>query len=289
MNPFRSPAPMTGTAQHDQPVGADDTDRTGPTTLLTGFPPDQDDDRPRLLLSAHGQSRHVPYQLRHSARARRLGLRIGLEGLVVTLPQRARLSRHQIEDAIRQHAAWVLEKLPHWQARADRQQAQRPDFSDGGWVPLMGKRLTLRLQTHLPQGRIRILRMGDELWISGPATRSPELLARALHQWLKQQALHTFNERLLPFTQALGRSPRAVSLSSARTRWGSCARNGDIRLNWRLIQFAPELIDYVIVHELAHLIEMNHSPRFWAQVAALMPDYRQHKDALARSVDAYLG
>lgn len=279
---------MTDTAQPARPIGADDTGRTGPAAPLTGFPPDHDDDRPRLLLSANGQSRHVPYQLRHSARARRLGLRIGLEGLVVTLPQRARLSRHQIEDAIRQHAAWVLEKLPHWQARAERQQAQRPDFGDGGWVPFMGERLSLRLQTHLPQGRTRILRMGSELWISGPATRSPALLARALHQWLKQQALHTFNERLQPFARTLGRSPRALSLSSARTRWGSCTRDGVIRLNWRLIQFSPELIDYVIAHELAHLIEMNHSPRFWAQVGALMPDYRRHKQALAKAADAYL-
>lgn len=256
-----------------------DADETGPAP---------EDNRPSLLLTANGHQQRVPYQLRRSARARRLGLRIGLDGLIVTIPQRARLSQHQIEDAIRQHSAWVLAKLPHWQARAEQQATQRPCLEDGGWLPFLGERLALRLQTHQPQGRTRLLRMGAELWVSGPATRDQTLLTRAIHQWLRHQAMLVFSQRLTPFAQALGRSPRSLSLSSARTRWGSCTRDGDIRLNWRLIQFSPELIDYVIAHELAHLVEMNHSPRFWAQLEALMPDYRVHQTRLKAEVDVLL-
>ena len=88
-----------------------------------------------------------------------------------------------------------------------------------------------------------------------------------------------------PFVQKLGRGPSRVSLNAARTRWGSCSRDGSIRLNWRLVQYAPELIDYVIAHELAHLTELNHSPRFWAQLEALMPDYRQWQRQLADTPD----
>ncbi|MDO5103479.1 MAG: SprT family zinc-dependent metalloprotease [Lautropia sp.] len=264
---------MIDTAQNKHTGGADER-RTTPAET-----------RPSLLLTANGHQQHVHYQLRRSARARRLGLRIGLDGLIVTLPQHARLNQHQIEDAIRQHSAWVLSKLPHWQARAEAQVSQRPRLEDGGWLPFLGERLTLRLQTHLPQGRTRLLRMGSALWVSGPATHDQTLLTRAAHQWLRQQAMQVFSQRLPPFAQALGRSPRSLSLSSARTRWGSCTRDGDIRLNWRLIQFSPELIDYVIAHELAHLVEMNHGPRFWAQLAALMPDYRTHQARLKAEVD----
>jgi predicted metal-dependent hydrolase len=75
---------------------------------------------------------------------------------------------------------------------------------------------------------------------------------------------------------------RDFALSSATTRWGSCSSTGTIRLNWRLIHFSLDVIDYVVVHELAHLREMNHSPRFWAVVEAVMPDYRHARATLKR-------
>ena len=128
--------------------------------------------------------------------------------------------------------------------------------------------------------------MGAELWISGPAAHDDALLKAAVHAWLKKFAAALFRERMQPFVQKLGRAPSRVSLNAARTRWGSCSRNGSIRLNWRLVQYAPELIDYVIAHELAHLTELNHSPRFWAQLEALMPDYRQWQRQLADTPDA---
>ena len=73
-----------------------------------------------------------------------------------------------------------------------------------------------------------------------------------------------------------------MALSSARTRWGSCSRRTGIRLNWRLIHFPLPIVDYVVIHELAHLREMNHGPRFWAIVATLCPDYREQRAELRR-------
>lgn len=243
----------------------------------------------QLLLGTGTQQQTVAYQLRRSLRARRINLRIGLQGLVVTLPQHARLGQPDIEQAIRAHSQWILQRLPHWQQRASALQASRPRYADGGRLPLLGRQLTLRLQPHAAGQRTRILQLGEELWISGPASQDPARLAQRLEQWLKQQARAIFAQRLPLFSQRLGRAPRAWSLSSARTRWGSCSQRGDIRLNWRLVQFEPELIDYVIAHELAHLVEMNHSPRFWSQLEQLLPGSRALQKRLAAQPDVLLG
>jgi len=97
---------------------------------------------------------------------------------------------------------------------------------------------------------------------------------------LKRQAKTLLSERLAQFHQRHGCAPTRWSLSSARTRWGSCSASGHVRLNWRLVHLPIELVDYVIAHELAHLSELNHSPRFWQRVEALYPSWREHRAAL---------
>jgi predicted metal-dependent hydrolase len=82
------------------------------------------------------------------------------------------------------------------------------------------------------------------------------------------------------YAQRLGVRHRAYGLSSAATRWGSCSSDGKIRLNWRLIHFPLWIVDYVVAHELAHLREMNHSPRFWNTVASIFPEFREARQAL---------
>ena len=88
--------------------------------------------------------------------------------------------------------------------------------------------------------------------------------------------------------QALAVAPPTLRLSNARTRWGSCHASGRILLNWRLIQMPARLIDYVVVHELAHLREMNHSPRFWAVVAREIPDHTARRHEIRRDAHRYI-
>jgi len=114
-----------------------------------------------------------------------------------------------------------------------------------------------------------------ELFVPAEST-----LASALTAALKPRARALFLERLTYYAGKLGVPVPPLRLSSAKSRWGSCNTKGEIRLSWRLIHFSPDLIDYVIVHELAHLKEMNHSPRFWAVVARLYPDWQTARAAL---------
>lgn len=102
-------------------------------------------------------------------------------------------------------------------------------------------------------------------------------IAAMAQRWLRQQAQQQLLQRSSHFAPLMGVEPSRLSLTSARTRWGSASSAGAIRLHWRLVQMDPVLFDYVLVHELAHLHEMNHSDRFWSWVHKVQPDYEAYR------------
>jgi predicted metal-dependent hydrolase len=101
-----------------------------------------------------------------------------------------------------------------------------------------------------------------------------------LVKWLKAAALDSLRPRAAHFASLLGRPAPHVVLSNARTQWGVCTEEGTIRLSWRLVHIEPGLADYVVAHEAAHLVELNHSPRFWRLVARLYPGWRDARERL---------
>jgi hypothetical protein len=101
-----------------------------------------------------------------------------------------------------------------------------------------------------------------------------------VQSWLQRQARALFEQRCAHFATALGVRMTRLRLSAAQTRWGSASADGSIRLNWRLVHFSLDVIDYVVAHELAHLREMNHSPAFWSVVRSVIPDMEQRKASL---------
>ena len=225
--------------------------------------------------------RIVPYLLRRSRR-RSIGLSIDEHGLRVGAPVRATLG--EIENLIRRHGDWVAQKLDEWR---DRRRPPPRVIVDGSEIAYLGR--TLRL--HLTQGGNQIRwehehpeQPTDGLDEAPPrltlALRTPAEAERLLERALRTRALALFKVRLAHFAERFGLMPPPLALSSARTRWGSCSLRTGIRLNWRLIHHRLALIDYIVIHELAHLREMNHSARFWALVERHCPDYRQLRDEL---------
>lgn len=95
--------------------------------------------------------------------------------------------------------------------------------------------------------------------------------------WYKERAMKLFEARCRFFAAAMGVRPGGLTLTGARSRWGSCSAKGNVRLNWRLVMAPPEVLDYVVVHELAHLKELNHSPRFWRAVEEALPQFRESR------------
>ena len=211
------------------------------------------------------------------ARRRTVGLSVGLSGLSVRAPGWVPIG--QIEAFVQHKADWILTKLKQVE---DRLATAEPPilWQAGAKIPYLGQTLEL---AKAPTGLAAHHNPDTQkLHLEVPHTAGPDHWQRAAQAWLRQQALNWFTPRVEHYTQALGVSYRQLSLSSATARWGSASADRTLRLNWRLIHLPPELIDYVVAHEVSHLVEMNHSPRFWAVVARLMPDYAQRRAWLKR-------
>ena len=220
----------------------------------------------------------VSYALRRSRR-RSIGFVIAADGLAVSAPRWVSLS--DIEAALREKAGWVLRKLHEQRERARRVDAARVDWRDGTQLPFLGAPIELRLDAHASgavlHAEARALHLGL------PASAAPQQIRDTVQSWLQRQARRIFEERCALFAPRLDVRMKRLSLSSAATRWGSASADGSIRLNWRLVHFALPVIDYVVAHELAHLREMNHSPRFWATVQSIFPEFQMARKTLRDS------
>jgi len=113
-----------------------------------------------------------------------------------------------------------------------------------------------------------------------PTNLSPEQIKHACVQIYRMLTKRDLTEKVLDFTKQMGVMPTAVKINGAKTRWGSCSAKKNLNFSWKLIMADDDVIDYVVVHELAHIEEMNHSERFWAVVEGVLPDYRQRKERL---------
>ncbi len=209
---------------------------------------------PRTLLVA---GREIPLLVRRHRQARRIVLRIDLEsdGVSLTLPRRAALDEGLA--LARDRADWILKclaKLP-----------PRVRFQPGARMPLMGAEVTLR---HDPDAHVPVRRVGDELIVGGHI----EHFTRRLTDWLKREVRRALGPRAHQMAERLDRRVARIAVRDTRSRWGSCAPSGNLSFCWRLV-FAPGwVIDYVVAHEVAHLVHMNHSARFWKTVDSLGVD-----------------
>jgi predicted metal-dependent hydrolase len=223
-------------------------------------------------------SKLIDYTLQRSTR-RTIGFVIGDSGLRVTAPRWVLL--RDIELAIHSKEGWIIAKLQERRERAAQRAQRQMEWRDGARLPYLGGALTLRVR---PASTHKVAVHHDEstgeLAVHLPDGAAEEALKDTVREWLQRQAHALFAQRLPLFAMQLGVQYCAFRLTSARTQWGSCTASGIIRLNWRLVHFAQAQIDYVIAHELAHLREMNHSPRFWALVASVFPDHAAARKVL---------
>jgi predicted metal-dependent hydrolase len=181
-------------------------------------------------------------------RRRTLGITVDADGLKVSAPLRA--PWRDIEEFVREKERWILAKLDEW-ARVPRRPVLRG--ARGELVPLFGDLVELE-------------RNFDS--------------AEKLVRWLKSLALDALQPRIRHYAALLGRPEPRLAISSARTQWGVCTEDGTIRLSWRLVHVEPALADYVVAHESAHLVELNHSRRFYEVLDSLYPGWPQARERL---------
>ena len=218
-----------------------------------------------LLIELGGRA--VEYRFARRRR-RTLGITVDAGGLRVAAPLRA--PWREIEGFLRDKEAWILRKLDEW---ASMPRGPVLHGASGEFVPLFG--IPRLIEVH--QGRRRVEQDQWRIVMTVPRRSKP---VDVLVKWLKQQALHAFPPRAAHYAAALGRPAPRVALSNASTQWGVCSESGGIRLSWRLVYLDPALADYVIAHEVAHLVEMNHSRRFWSLLGRLYPGWREARERL---------
>ncbi len=215
--------------------------------------------------------KHITYTLKRSGKRRSIGLVIDDRGLTVSIPLRA--SEKWLHSVLQDKAFWVLEKLDGWQA------CKPPEirWQNGEKIDYLGELLELRVVQSLFATPAH--QRNNELWVF-VADDDNHYIEQSVSEWYRQQAEKLFVRRAAYFSPLLNVMPREVKLSEAKTQWGSCNAQGSVRLNVQLIKLPERLIDYVVVHELAHLRELNHSASFWRVVKSVCPDYARLRGEL---------
>lgn len=216
--------------------------------------------------------RDVGYTLKRSGKRRSIGLRIDDDGLTVAMPMRA--SEKWLQSVLQEKASWIVEKLAGWQAK----KPEPIEWIDGEAIPFLGEPLTLRVVASLFEAPPML--RGRQLFVHVANIANHGVAEQAVMQWYRHEAALLFRERVAHHAPLLHVSPSEIKLSSARTQWGSCNVRGTVHLNWQLIKLPLRLVDYVVVHELAHLVEMNHSAAFWQVVKSACPDYARRRREL---------
>lgn len=213
-------------------------------------------------------------RLVRNPRARRFTLRLESAGAraVLTVPP-------SVPDA---ETRRFLDRNAEWLRTALARQPETVTVGPGAVLPVGGRLVRVDIR---PGPRRPPALQEDTLVLAGSGAEGPRIAA-----WLRLRARDALLPAARGYARRLGREIAAISLRDTRSRWGSCSSSGRISFSWRLAMAPPEVLDYVAAHEAAHLVEMNHSARYWAVLEGLMPDYAHHRDWLkreGRSLHAY--
>ena len=217
----------------------------------------------QVLTLTNGET--ISYLLERRSR-RTVGLKITENGLVVHAPKR--IVAFQLNQILLKKSNWILSKLKI----RETNKVDEIQWVDGEHLLYLGN--DIQLSIALNNSNKALVFNQNTLFIHAPQPNNHADTARKVKQWYKKQAALDFSRRLEILAAKLGVTTPPLTLSNAKSRWGSCNSRGEVRLNWRLLQAPPHIINYVICHELAHLKQMNHSAQFWAVVESLWPNYK---------------
>ncbi len=235
----------------------------------------------------------IGYTVMRSKRRRRtIEIRVdAARGVLVAVPWR--MSKRDVAAFVMKRARWILNRS---QAVADRPAVN--EIAAGALLPYLGGDVVLIVQPSSGKTASAALRPAE--LVDGPLSADRALVVAAapaalpkpdwpahldslVKRWYRARALEAVRESVAFWSPAVGRTPSDVRVRDQKRLWGSCAADGTIRFNWRLVQLDPSLIDYVVVHELSHLIVRNHSPLFWNEVGRVMPDYLARRKRLRQA------
>ncbi|MEN6413221.1 MAG: SprT family zinc-dependent metalloprotease [Veillonellales bacterium] len=212
---------------------------------------------------------------------RRKTLRIKLldkNKLEITAP--FNYSKADIREIIQSKQKWILTQVE--KLTAIENNPVNKSVNHGSSILFLGKPYTLSISYYQSQ-KPRVIEQENNIFLQLPSatagigTMNPEFV---LKQWYVESAGKILADKTAAWAAKIGVSPQRICIKEQRTRWGSCSTRGNINYNWRIIMAPPPVIDYLVIHELCHLLVLNHSSQFWQQVANYLPEFKQHRDWL---------
>jgi predicted metal-dependent hydrolase len=227
-----------------------------------------------------GQIAGMPCRVRRSHRARRVRVSVGPAGVELVVPERASLRRAVA--FLMQQEGWIAEQMLRLRRRVERRRARQIPLAQGH-ILLRGR--PVRVDVKKGSGAVPVVQELDaELRVLLPEN-GRATAAEVIEHWMRGCLREELGRLIGLRAQAMGVRYGRVSIRGQKTRWASCAGSGNLSFNWRLMMAPPGVLDYIVVHELAHRLEANHSHRFWGHVAAHCADYRVHNAWLKTQAD----
>jgi len=207
----------------------------------------------------------VEYDVRRSSDATEPRIDVDIHGVTVVVPESDEV---QPTDLLKENAAWIIEKKREY----DAYRAQVPDrnYEEGATFPYLGEECEVVVERR-PSSSVE-----DEMLRLARHHIEDTSVKRALETLYRRKAREVFEERADHFAEQMGVEYEQIEIRNQRTKWGSCSTTGTLGLNWRLMMAPREIVDYIVIHELAHLRESNHTDSFWSLVAEHDPAYESH-------------
>ncbi|GAA4418004.1 hypothetical protein GCM10011450_09460 [Advenella faeciporci] len=185
------------------------------------------------------------------------------------------IATEKIDQLLISKRKWIKEKIL---LQRDLSPTSHKEFLSGESFPYLGRNYRLKVEkgnfcpVKLVEGRLLVtVPLGSE---------QPHMIRNALVRWYKKQAQQKMHEKVKRFAPIVGVEPKGVEIKFFKSRWGSCTVNGKLEFNWMILMAPNRMVDYVVKHELCHLIHHDHSPEFWKEVARVMPDYQECREWL---------
>lgn len=211
---------------------------------------------------------------------RKRSVSIHLDGDLVKVRVPMTLSDSRIRDIVAKRTPWIKTKL---QEQSERPVLRPKEYVSGETFPYLGKNYRLKvLSGDTPLIKLR----GGYLQATTIKTdKDPQKTVRSLLEyWYRSHAEQRLDEKTKRFAKIIGVNPQSVNIKDYKSRWGSCSSKGDISYNWKIILAPHHIVDYVVIHELCHMLEHNHSPQYWRHVERYVPDWKERRDWLKNQV-----
>ncbi len=223
-----------------------------------------------------------PVEVIRTPRKRSAAIQVSSGVVSVRVPQS--LSDKRIQDLIQKRSVWIKRKIKE---QADRPTSKPKEYVSGESFSYLGK--THRLK--VVDGAEPSLKMkGGRLVASVPkdAKNRKSLVESLVTDWYQSHADQKLREKVKRFAPIVGVEPRSIAVKAYKARWGSCTSSGDISFNWKIIEAPHRVVDYVVIHELCHMLEHNHSPKYWKHVERYVPDWQSCRHWLKHNLQPSL-